>query len=391
MVKTGLRSMVCSAALLAALAAIATPVAGKTIQVPKDKPTIQAAIDAASNGDTVLVSPGTYKESLTISGKTITLASRYLTTKDGEFIKQTVLDGGMDPDIKIIHVGDDVGTETKIIGFTIQNGDDGISCEGLIYIQHNRFYNNADAIDYEDGGGICSDNLFESGRDDAIDLDGACAGVFERNTILNMNDDGIEIRLQEYNGPRLDVLIRDNVIIGSGEDGIQLISYDVPTPREIRIERNLIVDTTMAAIGCMDNQETKEDYRAASIPERVYLINNTFVGNAHGLIGGDNFVVLNNVFAETAGLVMKNVDGKSVAAHNLFWGNSTEIENSNVERAGTLFEDPKLDSRHKPTPQSPCVDAGTALYTWEGGVFALPKDSYRGSAPDLGAFEFEKQ
>src|SRR5262249_31316089 len=57
-----------------------------TINVPADYPTIQAAIDAAVNGDEILVAPGTYVESIDFKGKTITVRSSGgpdLTTIDG--------------------------------------------------------------------------------------------------------------------------------------------------------------------------------------------------------------------------------------------------------------------------------------------------------------------
>ena len=46
-----------------------------TIRVPADQPTIQAGINAARNGDTVLVAPGTYKENIDFKGKGITVTS----------------------------------------------------------------------------------------------------------------------------------------------------------------------------------------------------------------------------------------------------------------------------------------------------------------------------
>ena len=50
-------------------------------------PTIQAGIDAASNGDTVLVAPGTYVENIYFKGKAITV-----TSSGGA--AATIIDGG---------------------------------------------------------------------------------------------------------------------------------------------------------------------------------------------------------------------------------------------------------------------------------------------------------
>lgn len=59
-------------------------------------------------------------------------------------------------------------------------------------------------------------------------------------------------------------IIRNNIISGNKEDGIQLIDYQGTSSRTFYIENNIISGTGMAAIGFMSDGITVEDYRAAS-------------------------------------------------------------------------------------------------------------------------------
>jgi len=88
--------------------------AGNTIHVPQDRRTIQAAINAAMDGDTVLVAPGTYYEwSIDFKGKTITV-----TASDGP--DKTIIDADGRDSVVRFHSGE--GRYTVLSGFTLQNG-----------------------------------------------------------------------------------------------------------------------------------------------------------------------------------------------------------------------------------------------------------------------------
>lgn len=81
--------------------------------VPMDYPTIQAGIDAAGSGDTVLVSPGIYYENLDFKGKAIVVAS-------AAGAQATIIDGSQAG--AVVNFSNGEGPDSIIMGFTIQNG-----------------------------------------------------------------------------------------------------------------------------------------------------------------------------------------------------------------------------------------------------------------------------
>jgi len=131
------------------------------INVPYDQPTIQAAITASSNGDTVLVQPDTYYQNINFNGKNITVGSLFLTTGDTAYISQTIINGGNSNSVVKFNSGE---TNNAVLsGFTITNGyayyGAGINCYSgssptLSYL--NIENNNGHPGDSYGGGLVCN-------------------------------------------------------------------------------------------------------------------------------------------------------------------------------------------------------------------------------------------
>jgi hypothetical protein len=353
------------------------------IHVPGNFPGIQAAINAAQNGDTVLVAPGTHAGGLTITAKSIVLASPFVLTGDTADISRTTISGGS----PILKINSSAGASTTVQGLTFRNGNYQIVNHARrISLLNNRFFGGSgDQVSFEAAGGVVRDCWFEDAADDGVDSDDASDPTIEANTILNARDDGIEVRLQPFTGPPRFIVIRGNVISGCREDGIQLIDYPGASNRVFWIEGNTISNSAKAGLGCMANGNTTENFAGAPLVERVRVIGNTFVGNPHGLTGGDNMLVMNNIFVGSAQIAVKRVAASSVVTHNDFWNNGTDYTGSNVDVATALHVDPLLDAAHYPLMGSPCIDAGAESHLWNGDAVMAPP--YFGTAPDLGAYE----
>lgn len=151
----------CTTALLNSSGLFSQP-----ILIPQDYQTIQEGIDAASDGDSVIVAPGVWYEHLTISDKSIILGSWFLTTGDTTYIRQTTLNGSNTGRVIALANTD---TGTRICGFTIRNGRAVAGAalwinSSTVHIDHTDIVNNTaecGSNQYAQGGGIAcySSNL----------------------------------------------------------------------------------------------------------------------------------------------------------------------------------------------------------------------------------------
>ena len=199
--------------LLAMLPALA---AAGTINIPADYQMIQEGIDAASNGDTVLVQPGRYFENLVIDYKRIILGSLCLVTGDTAYISQTVIDA------------DSQGTAIELLGpthytingFTITNGS-GTNGGGI----SNGGYATLSNLDIVNNSAVIAGGIYSSGGGDL-----SLTNVTVRNNSATDRAGGIYAMMGTING--VDIRITNNHATGPG-GGIYLHSGFLNLKRSI--------------------------------------------------------------------------------------------------------------------------------------------------------------
>jgi hypothetical protein len=145
------------------------------IGIPDSLPTIQKGIMWSTEGDTVLVKPGTYYENLRFNRKGVVLASHFARNDSIATIYKTIIDGDSltwkKDNGSVIYFTSDADSNSKLIGFTIRNGKGtkfkvgseekvrggGIFCEpaSTPTIAYNVITQNQAT---DDGGGIFIDN-----------------------------------------------------------------------------------------------------------------------------------------------------------------------------------------------------------------------------------------
>jgi hypothetical protein len=179
---------------LLAVMTIAAFVSATIIHVPGQRQTIQRGIDAASDGDTVLVQPGTYVENINFNGHNILLCSMFKPTGDTSYIAQTIIDGDSSGTVVTIENGED--SNAVLCGFTITNGlnthGGGISIKNYsnpiitdnIIIENLAYY----------GGGIYCDSAGATIRNNNIEFNQVTdegAGIYCRNSTVTIDNNYI--------------------------------------------------------------------------------------------------------------------------------------------------------------------------------------------------------
>ena len=297
--------MIRQTALLVALLG-AAPLAGSGAQPPAPRhavlavparfASIQAAIDSAVPGDTVLVAPGRSYENIRFKGKGIVVASQFLRSRDAADIDRTIIDGSRPahPDTgTVVRFVNQEDSTAVLEGFTITGGTGtiwldakdleyfreggGILCElGSPTIRYNHIVDNVATSMTKNAAG---DSLLSAGG-------GAIRCGYSEPTITN---NVIRDNRGRYGGGIVLFysagIVRNNLIVGNtgGEDfggaGLWIVgglSYRLST----LVEQNTIVNNRSATADSAPRGMKGRGGALIAAGTKVVLRNNIIWGNS---------------------------------------------------------------------------------------------------------------
>jgi len=347
--------------------------------------TIQHGIDVASNGDTVLVHSGVYKENINFTGKNITVGSLLVTTGDEDYILQTVIDGNRNDHVVTFANGE--AATARLSGFTITNGyahgtsSPGYHGGGVFCLNSNPTLTRLKVSGNEavnGGGGLLFDHCSSTIQD-----------VIVTNNLAGSGGGGI---LYAYGSVSLEnVIVAHNSTRGDGAGaGIHFYHADGT------VRNALVADNSGGAKG-------GGLFFDGCSPT---FINVTVVGNWTAGHGGG----LNVSYMSQPTLVNSIVWGNSpeqIYFDTDWWGEAVTIEYSDLQGGeagivtnghgpvywgnGNLDTSPRFVhaglGNYRLADTSPCIGAGKAAGAPSTDIEGNPRPHPAGSNPDIGAYE----
>ena len=346
----GLQAKNASEQIIEATIPIQTYTQPITIHVPADYLTIQAAINAAQYGDTVLVAAGIYTELIAMkSGVSVQGTGGSLLTPNDPF-DDSVIDGAQSG--RTVYFGN--ASNAAIIGFTVKNGRGGTSGGNIhVHGEANIIQENLIIDGATVGGGGYGGGIY-------LSYSAHYAQVI--NNVIRDNwawasGGGIMSRAQ-------DVVIEGNVIVNNQSDWAGGIYVSGST-----IIRKNLFDSNFA-----DFRDGGGIYLNAA--QAIMIENNTIVNNrAHNWgVGGaiyvnqadeltiQNNIIADNLNADTGGIYFVTCPVTLTLMYNDAFNNQGNDYTGCTPGTGSiamdpLFVDPANQDYHL-QPGSPAIDAG---------------------------------
>ncbi len=401
--------------------------------VPNEYATIQAAIDASENGDTVLVQPGEYVECIDFSGKDIFVGSLYLLTGEEEAIERTIVDG--DSTGSVVSFTNGETTDAVLVGMTIRHGfsdgnGGGINCANSspsilnCHIRNNYAETRGGGINCEpESNAIISNCLI---TENTVGSGGGGIWCGENSNPV-ITDCIIVANEARWNGGGINMYIDCAPVIrnceicdntaGSKGGGIIASQDCSPEIREcvfmwnraatggaIAVERRAAPDIRNCLF--FDNFGDLGSSIAVMQDAAAALINCTVSwspirGWTRAVYSSASRVIFINTIIHGISPLEIAVDSDSAASSltltrcDIAGGRESIDLNDNGEvnwLQGNIDETPLFvdfgNMDFNLSEYSPCIDAGTAFFAWEDDTLInLSEEDYNGFAPDMGALE----